>query len=201
MATHDNEFNGVGTKNVRGRGELTSAVGATIPAALCADDVLFVCIGTDKVSGDSYGPFVGTYLEEFGYDVLGTLDSPIHAMNITEKLSNLPSDKTVICVDASTTDNYDHIGTFTVIKGSIIPGKGMGKDLGKFGDYSIIGPTSIRLKNDNGLTFDAMRNVRLSMIVRMAKDTTSAIIDNIPLERQSSIVAHTPVDIRSNVAI
>ena len=57
--------------------------------------IVIVCIGTDRSTGDSLGPLVGTLLSEktenssSSFHVYGTLDDPIHAMNLQEKLNEI----------------------------------------------------------------------------------------------------------------
>ena len=47
-----------------------------------------LCIGTDRVTGDSLGPLVGTFLHAYGSDrylsIYGTLDFPVHALNLED---------------------------------------------------------------------------------------------------------------------
>src|SRR3954447_21556300 len=68
--------------------------------------IVFVCIGTDRSTGDSLGPLVGTLLEEKGmrsFYVYGTLDEPIHAVNLSEKLKEIHAkhdDPYIIGIDA-----------------------------------------------------------------------------------------------------
>lgn len=50
--------------------------------------IILVCIGTDRSTGDALGPLVGTKLEQVGitnFQVFGTLDEPVHALNLEEK--------------------------------------------------------------------------------------------------------------------
>ena len=47
--------------------------------------VIFLCIGTDRSTGDSLGPLVGHKLRKYRLKkaaVIGTLDKPVHAMNL-----------------------------------------------------------------------------------------------------------------------
>ena len=51
--------------------------------------LLFLCIGTDRSTGDSLGPLIGYKLKERrmrNAKVLGTLEKPVHAMNLEEYL-------------------------------------------------------------------------------------------------------------------
>ena len=46
-------------------------------------EILFLCIGTDRSTGDSLGPLVGHSLSRFTLPharVYGTLDRPVHAL-------------------------------------------------------------------------------------------------------------------------
>ena len=49
--------------------------------------VVFLCIGTDRSTGDSLGPLIGYKLkgkEEADIPVFGTLERPVHAMNLDD---------------------------------------------------------------------------------------------------------------------
>ena len=47
-------------------------------------DITYVCIGTDRSIGDSLGPMVGTMLNYNNLMVYGTIESPVHGLNIFE---------------------------------------------------------------------------------------------------------------------
>lgn len=52
--------------------------------------IVIVCVGTDRSTGDSLGPLVGTALARFHsslFHLYGTLDDPVHAVNLEETLS------------------------------------------------------------------------------------------------------------------
>ena len=79
-------------------------------ATCCPDNTsapVFVCIGTDLVTGDSLGPMVGSvlrYSPDFPYTVYGTLSHPVHAVNLSETMEEIASHypgSPVIAVDAS----------------------------------------------------------------------------------------------------
>ena len=68
---------------------------------------VFVCIGSDRVTGDSLGPLVGTrlqYADNFTLPVYGTLDFPIHALNLKDAMRSIKyfhPYNPIIAVDAS----------------------------------------------------------------------------------------------------
>lgn len=51
--------------------------------------VVFLCIGTDRSTGDSLGPLIGYKLRQMRLPkttVFGTLERPVHAMNLERYL-------------------------------------------------------------------------------------------------------------------
>ena len=67
-----------------------------------------LCIGTDRVTGDSLGPLVGTFLHAYGSDrylsIYGTLDFPVHALNLEDACRQIKKKhprNLIIAVDAS----------------------------------------------------------------------------------------------------
>ena len=68
---------------------------------------VLLCIGSDRVTGDSLGPMVGSALEERykkSIPVFGTLKMPVHALNLEETIDAIHlhfPDHPLIAVDAS----------------------------------------------------------------------------------------------------
>ena len=106
--------------------------------------VVFLCIGTDRSTGDSLGPLIGYKLKEKRLErveILGTLERPVHAMNLETYQAILKfqyPDHVVVAVDASV-GNMEHIGYVTLGKGSLKPGLGVSKELKAVGDIFITG--------------------------------------------------------------
>ena len=140
------------------------------------NDTIIICIGTDKCIGDCLGPLVGSFLVEnnFPLPVFGTLESPIHALNIEEKLSHivkLHPNSFIIGIDACLGDK-DSIGEIHIRDYPIHPGKGVGKLLPEVGDVSIIGVVD---SNDSSVFF-TNRIIRLYLIMEMAKVLSKSFI-------------------------
>ena len=106
--------------------------------------IVFLCIGTDRSTGDCLGPLLGykiQHLESKNVKVFGTLDEPVHANNLEfyrRIISRDYPDWFVIAIDAAIGDEKD-VGTVNIHIGSIQPGAGLGKKLGTIGDISITG--------------------------------------------------------------
>ena len=68
---------------------------------------VFICIGSDRVTGDSLGPIIGSELKRAFHGripVYGTLEMPIHALNLSSVLTAIKSHHQhdiLIAIDAS----------------------------------------------------------------------------------------------------
>lgn len=140
------------------------------------ENTVIVCVGTDKCIGDCLGPLVGSLLIEnnFPLPVFGTLQSPIHALNIEEKLSyinKLHPNSLIIGIDACLGEE-NSIGEIHIRDYPIHPGKGVGKHLPEVGNISIIGIVD---SSDSAIFF-TNRSIRLYLIMEMAKVISKALI-------------------------
>jgi putative sporulation protein YyaC len=176
-------YSGIKISDLKGKEKIGMALNMLIPNYIQNDDVVFLCIGTDRSTGDSLGPLVGTYLSGMGYqNVYGTIDNPVHATNLDETIRKIPKNKIVIAIDACLGQKTS-VGFVQVIKGIINPGAGVGKELTPVGDYGICG-----IVNTGGfMEYFVLQNTRLSLVINMAKDITSAIIQRFPLEGKTKV--------------
>ncbi len=139
-------------------------------------DTIIVCIGTDRCIGDCLGPLIGSMLQDkfFPLPVYGTISSPIHALNLDTKLSDIrvkhPNSK-IIGIDACL-GPPNKIGEIQVRNYPINPGKGVGKSLSPVGDISIIGIVD---SSDIDEPFTS-RNIRLSLIIEISKVITNGLV-------------------------
>lgn len=141
------------------------------------DELIIVCIGTDKCIGDSVAPMVGTFIEESNNNITiyGTLEKPVHALNMEERFEEMHKNHPnayIIAIDACLGDEED-IGEIRLRDYALSPGKGVGKSLPEIGDMSIVGIVD---SSDNSEFFFS-RSIRLSFIWDMAKSVTK-IIEN-----------------------
>lgn len=138
--------------------------------------ILFVCIGTDRSTGDALGPLVGSKLEQANlrnFHIYGTLDEPVHALNLEETIQNIHKtfhDPFIIAIDACL-GKSQNIGSVTVGKGPSKPGAAMNKNLPTVGQMHIHG-----IVNVNGfMEFFVLQNTRLSLVMKMAETIASSI--------------------------
>ncbi len=180
MTAHENTLEGFKINGIKTKEELAAALLSLLPGSLNVNDVVFLCIGTDRCTGDSLGPFVGTYLTRLGYkNVVGTIDEPAHAINLTEKLAQLPIGKKVIAIDA-TLGKLADVGSMSVYKGSIKPGGGVKRtDLPYVGDYCVTGVVNVGGCRE----MDVLHTTRLSGVMKMAQEITSSLVKVFPLKQ------------------
>lgn len=148
------------------------------------NEIVFICIGSDKCIGDSLGPIVGELLEKrkLRIPIYGTLNEPIHALNIEEKIKILKiihPNSLFVVIDASLGNEKD-VGYIHIIKGPIRPGIGSGKNLPIFGDISILGVVD----SIDNKTKDSLYTVRLNFIMRMAEVIADGIVESLKLNKK-----------------
>lgn len=151
--------------------------------------VLYLCIGSDRSTGDSLGPLIGHMLtcREHRYpprrykepgtpggqkaahgspDVLGTLRQPVHAVNLEEIIGLIEreyKDAVVVAIDASI-GSREHVGCITLSKGAMKPGLGVSKDLSAVGHISITGIVGSQGRFEPLI----LQNTRLSVVMELA---------------------------------
>ena len=132
-------------------------------------DLVVVCIGTDRSTGDALGPLVGTNLVRgnSGLHVYGTLNEPVHAMNLSETMDRIALNHRnpyIIAVDACL-GQLTSVGTIQFLHGPLRPGAGVHKDLPAIGDVHITGVVNV----SGFMEYFVLQNTRLSLVFAMAE--------------------------------
>jgi putative sporulation protein YyaC len=163
-------------KGLKSIPEIQMAMKNLFPSHLTLDDLYFVCIGTDRSTGDSLGPLVGRLLSQRGYvNYAGDLENPVHAVNLDEVRAKLPKDKIIIGIDACLGE-ASSIGSVSIGMGPLRPGAGVNKDLGTIGDYHINAIVNV----GGFMEFFVLQNTRLALVMRLAELITDAICETFP---------------------
>ena len=145
------------------------------------DGVVFLCIGTDRSTGDSLGPLIGYKLRDRQVPnavIIGDLEQPVHAMNLeffSEMVRRRYPNHIVVAVDASV-GSREHVGCITLGKGSLKPGLGVKKELSAVGDIFLTGIVGGSGNGDPMM----LQSIRLSVVMRLA----DCICDSIFLVEQ-----------------
>lgn len=140
------------------------------------EEIVVVCIGTDRSTGDALGPIIGAELTKHhlpGLHVYGTLDHPVHAANLADWLAEI-EDKhpniPVIAIDACL-GKAESVGYITAKSGPLRPGTGVNKNLPSVGDMHIIGTVNV----GGFMEYLVLQNTRLSLIMNMAKIISASL--------------------------
>jgi len=142
--------------------ELSKLLGTNRP-------IVFLCIGTDRSTGDSLGPLVGdklTFLTRNKISLYGNLESPVHAKNLSStlvKIKKIHNNPFIIAIDACL-GSSQNIGNIIIESKPIFPGAAVHKNLPPIGDLSITGIVNI----SGNLEFMVLQNTRLFTVMHLA---------------------------------
>ncbi|MFD1176581.1 spore protease YyaC [Paenibacillus puldeungensis] len=139
-------------------------------------DVIIVCIGTDRSTGDCLGPLVGTALAKYNcphFHLYGTLDEPVHAMNLKETLEKINDrfiNPYIISIDACLGQTTS-VGSIQVVQGPLRPGAGVNKELPPVGDIHLTGIVNV----GGFMEYFVLQNTRLSLVMRLSEIISSCL--------------------------
>lgn len=140
------------------------------------ENLIFLCIGTDRSTGDSLGPLTGSHLTElkrFPFPVIGTLETPLHALNLEEQLKEIQLNNPeafLIAIDACL-GKGSSIGQLLFQNEPIYPGQAVGKKLPAVGDVSIKGVVNIAGFMDHAV----LQSTRLHLPFEMSRVLARAL--------------------------
>lgn len=139
--------------------------------------LIILCIGTDRSTGDSLGPLVGSKLKSMGsmadVPIYGTLDEPVHAVNLPETIKEITdnySNSFIIAVDACL-GRTESVGYLSIKEGPLQPGTGVNKSLPAIGDIHIVGIVNV----GGFMEYMVLQNTRLSLVMKMAETISEGI--------------------------
>ncbi|ANE46036.1 sporulation protein [Paenibacillus swuensis] len=150
-------------------GILTEQLKQLLSGVRPGQELVVVCVGTDRSTGDSLGPLVGTNLsrsEGKPFSVYGTLEDPVHAMNLNEILQVIQdryNNPFVIAVDACL-GQLASVGCIQLGHGPVKPGAGVNKELPPVGNIHITGIVNV----GGFMEYFVLQNTRLSLVMKMA---------------------------------
>lgn len=158
-------------------------------------ELIILCIGTDRSTGDSLGPLTGTLLNKSSFlqaDVIGDVHNPVHASNLQEMIESIEGnyhDPFIIAIDAGL-GKQSSVGYIDVKKGPLKPGTGVNKKLPEIGDMHITG-----LVNVGGyMEYLVLQSTRLSIVLKMAETISSALRLSVNSIRSNGEVEISAID-------
>lgn len=138
--------------------------------------VCFLCIGSDRSTGDSFGPLVGSLLKASGWSrVIGTLEQPCDANAVEEACQEAAAIRAqgqgiVIAIDACLGKPLS-VGNYLVAEGPLQPGAATGMKLPAVGDYSIAGVVNL----NSPKAYAMLQSTSLASVLAMAGELVTFI--------------------------
>lgn len=159
-------------------------------------EIVFLCIGTDRSTGDSYGPFVGLELKKMKHlwkrddiHVYGCLHEPVHALNFHDILNEIRTEHPealLVAVD-SCLCSIGNLETICVENKPLKPGV-FNAELPETGNWRILGNVNV----SGYMEHMVLGSTRLSLVLRMAEKTAQAIslaFFQLDQEKQQSVIS------------
>lgn len=142
---------------------------AVNPLIKGSSDIVIVCVGTDRATGDSLGPLTGYYLTGLVKSpVYGTLEKPVHAGNLSDTLTEINRiyrKPLIIGVDACL-GKVSNVGMLMVNNKPLRPGAAVSKTLPEVGQISLTGIVNFAGGKEMGYVL--IQNTRLYVVMKMA---------------------------------
>ncbi|WP_084786690.1 spore protease YyaC [Bacillus tuaregi] len=138
------------------------------------EHIYIVGIGSNKINGDSLGPFVGTLLEGLYANhvtVSGTLRYPLDAETLESELKQIsfPDNSFVIAID-SVLGTERFVNSIMIRNGAMQPGEGVGNCLlPKVGDCCVMGVVLHNVPEETCSLFLTDLHLIYSMAMTIAK--------------------------------
>ncbi|MEW6173004.1 MAG: spore protease YyaC [Bacillota bacterium] len=162
-------------------GRLASKISERAGLCIKGRPWVLLCIGTDRSTGDSLGPLVGSKVaaaKSGNYHVYGTLEEPVHARNlkgILQEVNKLHRNAFVIAVDASL--GYpENVGAINVGVGPLLPGAGVNKSLPPVGHLHITAVVNV----GGFMEYVVLQNTRLGVVMQQAEVIADALLQVSP---------------------
>jgi len=148
-------------------------------------ELVFLCIGTDRITGDCFGPLVGSRLIEnlkeyniFNINIYGNLENPINHENINQKINQINKkhqNACIIVIDAALSKK-ENIGNIYVTNEKTILGKVLNKNKFEIGDISIKAVVGRDLKMPK-YNFIVLQNISLYKVMKLADTVSNGICE------------------------
>ena len=147
-------------------------------------NLIFICIGTNKIVGDSLGPIVGEILKQNlkkkNVSIIGDLKENVNIKNISKYIKYIENNYTkpyIISIDSALSKTIAPENVFIIKKG-LIPGSALKKESKEIGNISIKGIVG-RYDKNSLKNFYNLKTVDYKLILRFSKNISKIILKSI----------------------
>ena len=154
--------------------------------------IIFICIGTDRCTGDSLGPLVGYKIKKTiknlpkNIYIYGSLETPVHSKNILDIVNKVYAtfnNPYIVAID-SCLGKISNIGHIFINNTPLYPGLALNKNLPPIGDLSITGIVNLSGKYE----FLVLQNTRLYTVMNLADCISNGIISFLDIIQNNSLL-------------
>ncbi len=145
-------------------------------------EIVFLCVGTDRITGDCLGPLVGSKLisllseQNFSnINIYGCLGENISYKNIDKILKKIDNKTLIVVIDAALSKK-ENIGKIFVSNNKTVLGRSLEKNKVEIGDISIKSVVAKDYKMP-GYNFKALQNISLSVVMSVANIIAEGIYE------------------------
>ena len=147
------------------------------------NNIIFLCIGTTKIVGDSFGPLVGTILKKYfcgnkKIEIIGDLENALTYDKIEESVKYIKKryiNKLIIVLDSALSDQ-SNVGRIFIQNRGLKYAESLKKQNRTIGDISIKAVVGKDEKN-NIENFKNLKGVKVEQIQLMSYIVSKGIID------------------------
>ena len=143
------------------------------------------CIGTDRSTGDAFGPLVGTALQAAGVDAHGTLDDPIGSSSLSQRVLAMRDGSAFLLAVDATLGRMEHVGHLSVCGGPVVPGAGVNKVLPPVGDACLLGCVNV----GGFMEYFVLQNTRLHLVMQLADVAAAGIVQAVAARALGEVAA------------
>lgn len=134
------------------------------------EKISFLCIGTDRSSGDALGPLAGSKLIKYGFrHVIGTLDHPCDSSNFNDRMKAIPQNHLIVAIDACL-GTAASVGHYILARQPLLPAQSVGGNLPPVGDYSVAAIVNVK----GPKPYSSLQMTSLYQVMCMAEEIASA---------------------------
>lgn len=145
---------------------------------------IFLCVGTNKIIGDAFGPLVGEKLlglniqNKHNIHILGSKKDLVTYINVEEKIDTIKTKYLNPCIIAidSALGNTENIGKLIILNNEMKLGEGVGRKEKRIGNISIkaIVNKNSKVKEKN---YNILQNTSRELINELVQITSYGIQD------------------------
>lgn len=146
-------------------------------------DIIFLCIGTDQIIGDSFGPVVGTLLrkafkENKNIKIIGDLENALTYNKIEENVSYIKENYTnnlIVVLDSALSDKHN-VGKVFIQNRGLKYAESLKKQNEIIGNISIKAVVGVN-SNNSMENFENLKKVPIEQIQFMSNIVSNGIVD------------------------